>query len=222
MLSNKVTAQCCLYKLLLYNYIPRYISKSSTCVLSLIHLSLVGLFHGSRPFLFLPLKHQVRADKRRLVINMASLRQSTPTLLPNDVGTIFSVESYHTFYRSPLLPISVTVIILAASYYALVRYLTPSATPDIAVPLLFSQLDDKTRADKYINDCLSILKEGYASFKDNSLGLYRMTTADSTEVVILHPKYLPELRDLPDPYLSFAHAIEKHLAGKWAHIADNM
>lgn len=155
---------------------------------------------------------------------MSSSQQSicTSTLLPEDVETSLSLEGYQMFYRGPLLPVSITIIILAASYYALVRYLSPSETPDLAAPLLFSQLDDKSRAEKYVNDCLSILKEGYASFKDDSLDLYRMTTADSTEVVILHPRYLPELRDLPDPYLSFAYAIEKHLAGKWAHIADNM
>lgn len=87
--------------------------------------------------------------------------------------------------------------------------------------LLFGELDESSRRTTYIKDCISLLGHGYQQFKQG-LDMYRMTTADGSEAVVLHPKYLAELRELPDSHLSFSRAMEKLLAGKWAHIADRI
>lgn len=92
----------------------------------------------------------------------------------------------------------------------------------VQAPLVLKHLDAKVRVKMYIDDCLSVMAEGLKDIRDGVADMYRMSTADGTETIILGEKYLPELRELPDVYLSFPKAMEKLLAGKWAHIADLM
>lgn len=87
---------------------------------------------------------------------------------------------------------------------------------------MLKHLDAKVRVGMYIHDCLSVMAEGLKDIQDGVADMYRMSTADGTETIILGEKYLAELRELPDVYLSFPKAMEKLLAGKWAHIADLM
>ncbi|KAH7050101.1 cytochrome P450, partial [Macrophomina phaseolina] len=96
-----------------------------------------------------------------------------------------------------------------------------AAVRETGTKLIFSELDEPARRKMYIEDCVSILGHGYQQFKQG-LDMYRMTTADGSEATVLNPRYLPELRNLGDEYLSFPKAIESLLAGKWAHIADRI
>lgn len=92
----------------------------------------------------------------------------------------------------------------------------------VHAPLVLKHLDAKVRVKMYIEDCLTVMAEGLKDIQEGVVDMYRMSTADGTETIILGEKYYPELRDLPDVYLSFPKAMEKLLAGKWAHIADLM
>ncbi|KAI9164181.1 ent-kaurene oxidase [Paramyrothecium foliicola] len=51
-----------------------------------------------------------------------------------------------------------------------------------------------------------LYREGYSKYKDK---IFRLATGSRLDFIVVSPKYLPELRKLPDDVLSFAGAIEE-------------
>ncbi|KAL1636501.1 hypothetical protein SLS56_001084 [Neofusicoccum ribis] len=137
--------------------------------------------------------------------------RNIPTFLPGHLQA--KVAGYRDFESVGL--ISSAAVILALCYFILVSL----QGGKLQAPLIAAHLDQKGREKKYLEDCLALLKEGYGKFK-TGLAMYRMTTADGSETVVLSSKYLDELKAMSDDQLSFNTAMEKLLAGKYCGIAD--
>ncbi|CAG9942697.1 unnamed protein product [Clonostachys rosea f. rosea IK726] len=61
--------------------------------------------------------------------------------------------------------------------------------------------------------------EGYQKFKD---GLFRIITARETESIIISPKFLGELRKLPDDVLSFNASVTESLQSKYTGVKADL
>lgn len=138
-------------------------------------------------------------------------------------NAINSIDVYNFQFPQASKTYLTIIILLVAGFwgYGFSQLKDNDGVAAVDCPLLMKDESAASREQQYTDDCLSVLKKGWGDFKAG-LDMYRMTTADGSETLVLNPKYLPELRALPDHYLDFTRAIEKLLAGKWAHIADMM
>lgn len=141
---------------------------------------------------------------------MESIR-SIPTFLPGKLQA--KMDSYRDLDNVPVIAVAAVVVALS---YVLLQYLQLGK---LQAPLIASHLDQKEREKKYLQDAVTLLKDGYNKFKAG-LAMYRITTSDGSENVILNSKYLAELKAMPDNYLSFNKAVEKALAGRYCGIGD--
>lgn len=153
---------------------------------------------------------------------MESLK-SMPIELTEKLWTsVGSKDTYNfTFPQPSVAYFTFFVMLVAVWCYGYSQLKDGDQIVSVDCPLLMDDLKAETREQIYTDDCVSVLQRGWSEFKAG-LDMYRMTTADGSETLVLNPKYLPELRNLPDKYLDFTRAIERLLAGKWAHIADMM
>lgn len=153
---------------------------------------------------------------------MESLK-AIPTELPEKLWTaVGSMDTYNfQFPQASVAYFTFFVMLIAVWGYGYSQLKDGQQVVSVDCPLLMDDLKAATREQIYTYDCVSVLQRGWSEFKAG-LDMYRMTTADGSETLVLNPKYLPELRNLPDKYLDFTRAIERLLAGKWAHIADMM
>ncbi|KAF4306203.1 Cytochrome P450 [Botryosphaeria dothidea] len=141
---------------------------------------------------------------------MESIR-NIPTFLPENL--LAKMASYRDLENTPLLSI---VAIGVALFYLILLFFQRGK---LQAPLIAGHLDQKEREKKFLGDAVTLLKEGYEKFK-TGLTMYRITTTDGLETVVLSGKYAAELKALPDDYLSFSKAIEKAMAGRYCGIGD--
>ncbi|KAF4555733.1 Cytochrome P450-like protein 32 [Elsinoe fawcettii] len=119
-------------------------------------------------------------------------------------------------FSSPFLYVTLVFLItLVVFYYSSI------SSKRLDAPLIGSHLSLEERKKRYIHDCISLLRDGWQLLKRGT-PMYRLTTSSGTEIVILHPRYIPELRTIPDATLDIHHAVASFLAGKWASIADRL
>ncbi|KAH6875624.1 cytochrome P450 monooxygenase-like protein [Alternaria rosae] len=77
------------------------------------------------------------------------------------------------------------------------------------IPALSKSKDARTGLLKSVKE---IYIEGYKKFKD---GVYYMATSDGEEAVVIPPSLMPELRALPDDFLSFPKAVVRIMAEEY-------
>ncbi|KAK7554665.1 cytochrome P450 [Phyllosticta citricarpa] len=140
---------------------------------------------------------------------MDTLR-SIPTFLP---GTI----DLETYGPREIHLVHVVAFLLPISYFLLVLF---QRQKSVEAPLLASELDEGSRKKKFTFQCLDLLKDGYEKAKAG-LSMYRVTTADGREEVVLNHKYLKELKDLPDDCLNFIEAIKVSTVGDYSTITSS-
>ncbi|RAR08742.1 Cytochrome P450 [Stemphylium lycopersici] len=87
----------------------------------------------------------------------------------------------------------------------------------VRAPLVFSEMDTKTRTNVWMTKCDEVLGAGYKMLK-NGLPMFRVTVDDGSEVLILNDRYLKELKMLPDSALNFAAAINSDLLAEYSHV----
>ncbi|EKG20098.1 Cytochrome P450 [Macrophomina phaseolina MS6] len=134
-----------------------------------------------------------------------------PTLLPENLQA--KIAGYRDLGNIPLLP--------AAALGALLFYLVLLSVQRerLQAPLLAGHLTQKEREKRFLEDAVTLMKEGYEKFKAG-LPMYRVTTVDGAETVILSSRYTEEIKALPDSHLSFAKAVRESMAGKYCDIAN--
>ncbi|KAF2144926.1 uncharacterized protein K452DRAFT_265384 [Aplosporella prunicola CBS 121167] len=138
--------------------------------------------------------------------------RNIPTFLPEILQA--RIESYGSSGKIPVVPIAAAL--LAISYLFILYFQRPRA---LQAPLLRAELSEKERQKTYLTDSVSLLAEGYRKFKN---GIYRLTTTDGVESVILSAKYLDELKNASDDVVNFPAAINVLLAGKYSGISGDV
>lgn len=83
--------------------------------------------------------------------------------------------------------------------------------------LAADRLDETKRRSEFITGARNLYTEAYKKFSD---GVCRMTTTKTSDVVIVSPKYLPELQKLPDDHLSFIKSVEETLEMKYTKFTN--
>ncbi|KAF2689091.1 ent-kaurene oxidase [Lentithecium fluviatile CBS 122367] len=89
------------------------------------------------------------------------------------------------------------------------------------LPALGSSASGKKQQQAYMRSAKKLYREGYEKFKD---AVYRVGTADGMDNVVIAPRFLQELKKLPDSVLSFGGAIEKTMETKYTGLLteDNL
>ncbi|KAK8247106.1 cytochrome P450 [Phyllosticta capitalensis] len=140
---------------------------------------------------------------------MDTLR-SIPTFLPGKIDL-------ETYGPREIHLVHVLAFVLPISYLLLVLF---QRQKNVKAPLLASELDEGRRKKKFTFQCFDLLKDGYEKAKAG-LAMYRITTSDGSEEVLLNHKYLKELKDLPDDCLNFIEAIKVSTVGDYSTITSS-
>ncbi|SPQ25579.1 258d739b-6356-4995-8922-698f1a5f90e4 [Thermothielavioides terrestris] len=91
-----------------------------------------------------------------------------------------------------------------------------SRRPLANIPVVGEELGgDQKRRQAYLSRAADLYLEGYKKFKDS---VFRIVTPNKFTVVVVPPKYLSELRKLPDDVVSFDGAIEQSMHAKYTGI----
>ncbi|KAK1753823.1 putative cytochrome P450 E-class, group IV [Echria macrotheca] len=107
------------------------------------------------------------------------------------------------------------VLSTAAVFVAVILFQTFLAkNPLDAIPEVGTELgSNEKRRQAFLFNSRALYTEGYQKFKD---GVFRIVTSRSkSPVVVVAPKYLAELKKLPDDVLSFDGAIEESMHAKY-------
>lgn len=86
-------------------------------------------------------------------------------------------------------------------------------------PLLFAELDHKSRAQKWTTNSGEVLRTGYTLLQ-KGLPLVRVTVEDGSELVIQNNRYFDELRKLADDTISFEENLAVTTVTKYSHIGN--
>ncbi|KAF2464865.1 cytochrome P450 monooxygenase-like protein [Lindgomyces ingoldianus] len=78
----------------------------------------------------------------------------------------------------------------------------------------YGNFGEKGRVE-YLKSAKNMYLNGYQQFKDT---VYRMYTSDGNETIVIAPKFLPELRNLPDKVLNFPEAVREIMEQKYTKI----
>ncbi|KAF2873043.1 cytochrome P450 monooxygenase-like protein [Massariosphaeria phaeospora] len=109
-------------------------------------------------------------------------------------------------------PAAVAILILAACYF-LPQF---NGRAQLArLPAFAQESSNEKRRKTYMQSATKLYSQGYEQFKDS---VYRLTTSDDLDMIVIHPSLLPELRKLPDSVLSFSKAVENTLEVKYTKI----
>ncbi|RMJ08867.1 hypothetical protein CDV36_011516 [Fusarium kuroshium] len=112
-------------------------------------------------------------------------------------------------------------IILAA----VVVFLTTVFGPIINRTILLSGLpvvgdgDAEKRRMAYLAGARKLYSDGYQKFKD---GVFMITTSRSSPIVVISPKFLPELHKLPDSVVSMDAAVDETMETKYTKIETSV
>ncbi|KAH8895907.1 cytochrome P450 [Thozetella sp. PMI_491] len=91
-----------------------------------------------------------------------------------------------------------------------------ASSPIANLPLVGDDLgNDEKRRQAYLGNGRALYSAGYKNFKD---GIFRIITSRKSPVIVLAPRYLQEVKSLPDDVLSFNAAIEESMHAKYLKI----
>ncbi|KAI1389674.1 cytochrome P450 [Hypoxylon trugodes] len=87
------------------------------------------------------------------------------------------------------------------------------SSPIAKVPVIGSELgSDEKRRQAYLRNARQLYLDGYQKFKN---GMFRIVSPRKSKVIVMSPKFLQELSELPDNVLSFDAAIEETMQSKY-------
>lgn len=122
-------------------------------------------------------------------------------------------ETFIQFFvgKWPVILTSVLACLVAVG----LRYVLQT-NPISDVPLVGKEIgSEEKRRQVYLAGAKKLYVSGYHKFKD---GVFRVTTSKKSPVVVVAPKFLSELRKLPDEVLSFDGAIAEGMHVKYTKI----
>ncbi|KAK4210620.1 putative cytochrome P450 E-class, group IV [Rhypophila decipiens] len=115
--------------------------------------------------------------------------------------------------RLPLV-LSTSVVFLAVYLFKI--FLTPD--PLANLPIIGEDLGgDEKRRQQFRLNAKATYNEGYKKFRD---GLFRIITTRNSQVVVVSPDFLDELKRLPDDMLSFSAAAMEGMHSKYTQLRD--
>ncbi|KAK0736574.1 cytochrome P450 [Apiosordaria backusii] len=89
-------------------------------------------------------------------------------------------------------------------------------SPLANLPVALDDLpSDEKRRQAYLTRAKEVYSSGYKKFKDS---VFRIITSNKFDVIIVPPKYLNELKSLPDDTVSFDGAIEQTMHAKYTKL----
>lgn len=127
-----------------------------------------------------------------------------PTTLAGDTRLIPSAWTY-----IPLGMLFVWMAILGARRFA--------PRPLANAPLVYSEFDAKTRAQRFSTDSAAAVRAVYQILQEGH-AMVRLTVSDGTEVAIMNHRYLKELRSLPDTKISIEIGVNESFVSEYSHI----
>ncbi|KAH6657514.1 cytochrome P450 [Truncatella angustata] len=113
--------------------------------------------------------------------------------------------------RWPVILAALLVVLLAGVYPYALRAVQIARIPTIGTEL--GGVDKRRQA--YIASARQLYNDGYRKFKN---GVFQITTPRNTTVVVLSPKYLPEIKKLPDSILSMDASVVETIEAKYTKI----
>ncbi|KAK3385238.1 cytochrome P450 [Podospora didyma] len=88
--------------------------------------------------------------------------------------------------------------------------------PIAKIPIVGQHLgSDEKRRQAFLMRARDLYVEGYTNFKN---GVFRVITAQESNVIVVSPSFLPELKSLPDDVLSFDGAISETMHVDYTHL----
>ncbi|KAI1498348.1 cytochrome P450 [Biscogniauxia marginata] len=124
-----------------------------------------------------------------------------------------AVQTVAVFVTERWATVLISVLVLASAVLVprLVDILRISKIPLVALDLG----NTEKRRQAYLTGARKLYNEGYRKFKD---GVFRITTSRQTDIIVLSPKFLPELKKLPDSIVSMAAAVDETMETKYTRI----
>ncbi|KAF4537208.1 Cytochrome P450 [Lasiodiplodia theobromae] len=148
---------------------------------------------------------------------MASLNTSSffhdPLLLSRDLHV-----------EMPILVVGNVRLLLFSSTSALLVSIAAAAVaavflrrdPLAAFPVIGEEWgDEKTRRERFVTGAKQIYLDGYKKFKD---GVYQITTVRQSRTIVIAPKFLDELRKLPDDVVCNQCAADETLESRYTKL----
>ncbi|KAI0193565.1 cytochrome P450 [Xylaria flabelliformis] len=124
-------------------------------------------------------------------------------------------QSYDLTERWPVLLAALVTLTVAFAY--------PQALKAIRIaqiPIIGAELGGVTkRRQAYIISARKLYNDGYHKFKN---GIFRITTPRDSTVVVLSPKYLTELKRLPDDIVSMDEAVNETIEARYTKIQSTV
>ncbi|KAK3936260.1 cytochrome P450 monooxygenase [Diplogelasinospora grovesii] len=87
------------------------------------------------------------------------------------------------------------------------------------LPILNGSASGEEKRKAFLETAHQLYQAGYQKFKDEA---YRMPTSDDVENVVIPPKFMRDLRTLPDSDLNFYPAAEKILESKYTGVLTDL
>ncbi|PSR80516.1 cytochrome P450 [Coniella lustricola] len=112
------------------------------------------------------------------------------------------------------LPVIAAAILVCAAAYLLPRLANLVRLYNI--PVVGKEIGgEEKRRNAYLAGARKLYNDGYKKFKDTA---FRISTSRTSSVIVLPPKYLPELSKLPDTVLSMTAAVDESMETKYLKI----
>lgn len=109
--------------------------------------------------------------------------------------------------------------LLAVALAAVVKVATDVFRLD-KIPLAGKELgSSEKRRLAYLGGAKALYTQGYQKFQE---GVFRITTSRTSPVVVVSPKFLPELKKIPDTVLSFDAAVSETMEAKYTRIPTSV
>ncbi|CAK7201806.1 hypothetical protein SEUCBS139899_004521 [Sporothrix eucalyptigena] len=89
-----------------------------------------------------------------------------------------------------------------------------------AIPIVGADLGGKEqRRQAYLAGARKLYNDGYKKFKN---GIFQITTSRNATIIVLDPKFLPELNKLPNSVLSMEKAVDESMETKYTKIETHV
>lgn len=120
-----------------------------------------------------------------------------------------------------------SLVIFVAIIACILTFLGPKTATFIrlaSIPFIGTELgNEEKRRQAYLQGARKLYYAGYENFKNGIFrGAFRLTTSRNTNVVVLDPKFLPELNKLPDSVVSMAAAVDEAMETKYTKIQSSV
>ncbi|KAH8885004.1 cytochrome P450 [Thozetella sp. PMI_491] len=113
-------------------------------------------------------------------------------------------------------------VLLAAATVCVSIYLIPKLAAAVRlffIPVVAQELGPEKRRQAYLAGARKLYNDGYKQWKN---GVFRITTSRKSPVIVLSPKFLPELTKLPDNILSMQAAVDETMEAKYTKIETSV